>query len=312
MTRLPAALALLLTVLASNLIGLSPVASAAQPKPKTPPPRTALMIFENHDYSEIVGSPEMPFLNGLAPRGTLFTNYNGVARPSLPNYLALIGGSTYGINTDCTECAASGTNLGVQLSEAGISWRAYMEDLPAPCFTGPTSGSYAKKHDPFMYFESISANPTLCQNVVPAGSVLEADLKSRKGLPTFSWITPNMCNDAHDCGLGTADAWLATWVPRVLPKLGPNGVLIIVFDESTPGGSPSGGHIPALFLGPGARKGLQLSGFFNHYSLLATIESRYHLPRVNESAAATTMKGAFAPIKHKKPRKHRRHKHSKH
>jgi hypothetical protein len=290
-------LALILVTLASSLVWASS-GSAAKPKPKQPPPRTAVIVLENHEYSQIIGSGEMPFLNGLVPQGTLVTEYSGVSHPSLPNYLAMIGGSTYGISSDCTECWASGSNLGVQLSEAGISWRAYMEDMPEPCYPGATSGGYAKKHNPFMYFESITTAPNLCQHVVPAGSWLEADLRSKRGLRTFTWITPNLCNDGHDCSLATTDSWLSGWVPWIIKKLGPEGILIITLDEGSPGL-----HVPALVVGPGARKGAQLSEPFNHYSLLATIESRYHLPRLNESTGAAPMKGAIL-----KPRK----KHVKH
>lgn len=296
MTRPFAVPALLLAVLATSLSIVSPAVAAK--KPKQPPPRTALIVLENHEYSQVVGNAgEMPFFNSLVPRGTLATEYNGVSHPSLPNYLAIVGGSTYGINTDCTTCWASGTNLGVQLAEAKISWRAYMEDMPEPCYSGAESGGYAKKHNPFMYFESITTVPSLCQNDVPA-TLLSADLASKKGLRTFTWITPNLCNDGHDCSLATVDGWLSAWVPRILPKLGPEGVLIVTFDE----GFGAGLHIPTLFVGPGARKAVQLSGQYNHYSLLATLESRYHLPRINEAANAVPIKGAFV-----KPRKHHRH-----
>lgn len=297
LTRFLAIWALLLAVLASSL-SWAPTAVAAKRKPKQPPPRTAVIVLENHEYGQVVGnSAEMPFFNGLLPRGTLATEYSGVSHPSLPNYLAMIGGSTFGISSDCTECWASGTNLAVQLAEARLSWRAYMEDMPAPCYPGPTFGAYAKKHDPFMYFESITAVPSLCQNVVPAGAWLEADMNSKKGLRTFTWITPNLCNDGHDCSLATVDLWLSAWVPRITQKLGPEGILIVTFDE----GAGTALHIPTLFVGPGARKGVQLTGPFNHYSLLATLESRYHLPRINEATAALPMKGAILP-----PRKHHR------
>ena len=296
LARLPTILALMLATLTSSLSWAPSLAPAAKPKPpKQPLPRTAVIVLENHEYSQVIGnSGEMPFLNRLVSRGALATNYNGVSHPSLPNYLALIGGSTYGIDSDCTSCWASGTNLGVQLSEAGVSWRAYMEDMPEPCYSGATYGGYAKKHNPFMYFESITAVPGLCRNVVPANARLEADLGSREGLRTFTWLTPNLCNDGHDCGLATVDSWLSTWAPRITRKLGPEGVLVITFDE----GYGAGLHIPTLFVGPGARKGIQLTGPFNHYSLLATIESRYHLPRLNEAAAALPMRGAIL-----KPRK---------
>lgn len=121
-------------------------------------------------------NPAAPFLNQLAARGALATNYHAVTHPSLPNYLALLGGSTFGIGDDCTECEATGDNLALQLSRAGTSWRAYMGGLPSPCFPGATSGDYAKRHNPFMYFPSIAEDPGRCARVVPQ-TRLDADLR---------------------------------------------------------------------------------------------------------------------------------------
>lgn len=293
MSRLLAALALSLAALVSCPSSTPSPASAAKPEPREPPPRTAVIVLENHSYSQVVGaSSKMPFFNGLLRRGTLATDYHAITRPSLPNYLAIVGGSTYGIDSDCTSCWAQGTNLAVQLSEARISWRAYMEGMPKPCYAGPEHGDYAKKHNPFMYFKSITSVPSLCRDVVPS-SRLKVDLHNKRGLPTFTWITPNLCNDGHNCDGATVDRWLSGWVPRITRKLGSEGVLVITFDEGRDDSHSEGLHIPTLFVGPGARKGRKLAGPFDHYSLLATLEVHYGLSRINESAAARPLKGAF-------------------
>src|SRR2546427_9471693 len=107
-----------------------------------------LIVMENHEYQEVIGAAEASYVNSLAARSVLLTRSYAITHPSLPNYLALVGGSTFGIHSDCTDCAAVGRNLGDQLSAKGVSWKAYMEDLPSACWQGGGSGGYAKKHDP--------------------------------------------------------------------------------------------------------------------------------------------------------------------
>src|ERR1700741_4049683 len=123
--------------------------------------------MENHGYDEIIGAADAPYLNKLAARCGVAANYVSVSHPSLPNYLALTGGSTFGITSDCTDCTVNASGLAEQLAGAPLSWKAYMEDLPHPCYTGAGSGEYAKKHDPFMYYTPLSTNPAQCNRVVP-------------------------------------------------------------------------------------------------------------------------------------------------
>jgi len=238
-------------------------------------PRVVLIVLENHEYDEVAGNPEAPYLNRLARRETLATRYHAVSHPSLPNYLALLGGSTFGIADNCTDCAARGSNLAQQLSRAGISWRAYMEGMPRPCFDGVQAGGYVKRHDPFMYFPSIAASRRRCANVVPTRR-LRADLK-RSSLPAFAWIGPDLCYSAHNCNLATADRHLSMLVPRIMRKLGPDGTLIVTFDEghSNAGG---GGHVFTVTAHPGHQPHRRLTRAYNHYSLLAAIERHFGLP----------------------------------
>jgi len=238
--------------------------------------------MENHEYDSIIGSPDAPYINSLARASALATNYDAVSHPSLPNYLALIGGDTFGIRSDCTDCYVDAPNLVDALDAAHRSWKAYLEGMPRPCFTGGSSGRYAKKHDPFMYFDDIRTTPARCDNVVPYGSL---DLKQ---LPDFSWITPDLCNDMHDCSVATGDAFLQRTVPGLIQALGPGGVLFITFDEGS-GSAGGGGRVVTIAAGSGARPG-RYSQRFDHYSLLRTIEERLGAPLTANAATATSMR----------------------
>lgn len=240
-----------------------------------PASRVVLIVLENHEYDEVVGSPEAPYLNRLARRETVATRYHAVAHPSLPNYLALLGGSTFGVSDNCTDCSTRGSNFALQLSRADISWRAYMEGMPRPCFSGEQAGGYVKRHDPFMYFPSIAASPRRCANVVPTRR-LRTDLK-RRSLPAFAWIGPDLCYSGHNCNIATADRHLSKLVPRIMRKLGPDGTLIVTFDEGS-SNAGGGGHVFTVIAHPGHQPHRRLTRTYNHYSLLAAIERHFDLP----------------------------------
>jgi phosphatidylinositol-3-phosphatase len=246
--------------------------------------------MENKEYGSVIGNPEAPYVNGLARRFGLSTGSYAVAHPSLPNYLAFLGGSTFGITTDCTSCAVSAPNLVDQLERAGISWKAYMEGLPSPCYRGPSAGEYAKKHDPFLYFDDIAGNATRCSRVVPFTRLTD-DLASG-ALPAFAWVTPDLCHDMHDCGVATGDAFLAGLVPKLQRAMGPGGVLFLTWDEGATDagccGSPGGGHVATIVVGSAVRAGTRLAGPFSHYSILRTIESVWGLPPLLQAGCSCT------------------------
>jgi hypothetical protein len=122
-----------------------------------------------------------------------------------------------------------------------------------------------------MYYPSVVSDPSLCSRDVRE-TELGADLAHRR-LPAFAWISPDLCEDAHDCGLGAADAYLRGVVPPLLRQLGPNGLLVITFDEGTTDagccGNASGGRIATVLLGPGVGAGTRLRRTYSAYSLLA-------------------------------------------
>jgi phosphatidylinositol-3-phosphatase len=233
-----------------------------------------LIVMENAEYGEVIGSPEARYVNRLASRYGLLTRSYAIRHPSLPNYLALTSGSTQGISSDCTGCSVRSRNIVDQLEAAGVSWRAYLEGLPHPCFQGAGAGGYAKKHNPFTYYTDIAHSPSRCARLV-GFERLRADLKAGS-LPSFAWISPNLCDDGHDCGVGAGDRFLARTVPALLRELGPHGMLVISWDEGVSDGRccavAAGGHVASIVAGPDVRRGARDSSPIDHYGLLGSIE----------------------------------------
>jgi phosphatidylinositol-3-phosphatase len=254
-----------------------------------------VIVLENREYDEVVGDPEMPYFNALIQRGAVATNYYTQTHPSLPNYLALLGGDTFGVTDNYMDFEIGGPNLATQLSRAGVSWRAYMEGMPYPCFTGGGYGRYTKRHNPFAYFPSITDVPKRCAEMVPA-TRLSRDLE-RGELPEFAWLTPDVCNDGHDCSLGVVDLYLYELIPQIMRRLGPHGLLVITWDEGRSKfgccGLPGGGRIATVLVGPDVFPGRQIAMVADHYSLLAAIEDRFGLPRLRLAVLARPLAPAL-------------------
>lgn len=296
--RLRSWCAALAVALAALGVGACSSGGASPPVPSTPaaqlPPSTGshvvVVIMENKERPSVLGSRQAPYVNSLARRYAAPRNLFAIRHPSLPNYMALIGGSTFGVRSDCSGCNQSATNLVDQFEGAGIGWRAYMEGLPHPCFTGSSSGGYAKKHDPFAYFKTITADPARCANIVPA-SDLRGDLSAGR-LPDFAWITPDLCNDTHDCSVAHGDRYLAKLIPSLLRELGPHGFLVLTWDEGTSSrgccGVAHGGRIATVIAGPDVRRGARPAAAYSHYSTLRTIEDAFGLPPLRGAGAAST------------------------
>jgi hypothetical protein len=250
-----------------------------------------VVVFENHEATAIAGNPDAPTFNALGDRYASLTNYDGVTHPSLPNYLALVSGSTHGITSDCTDCIVAARSLADALEAAGRTWRTYAEDLPSPGYTGAFAGNYAKKHDPFLYFRDIATSQRRRAHVVPF-TQLARDVAARR-LPDFSLIVPNLCDDMHDCSVATGDAWLKAHIEPLVgsPELR-GGVVFVVFDEGTTD-EGGGGRVDALALGPTVKTHSVFAKATNHYGLLRTIEDAWHLPRLGLSAKGTPIGGIW-------------------
>jgi phosphatidylinositol-3-phosphatase len=278
-------------------------------KPPTTWAHVVWIWMENQDYPNVVGNSEAPYENASLIGGCgLATNYHNITHPSLPNYLAATSGAIL-VHSDCgpDSCPTPAPSLFAQLSAAGKSWRAYQESMPANC-SHANGGDYAAKHNPPVYYTQVAAD---CARFdVPMGGTdsgnLAGDLRAGS-LPNFSFITPNLCHDTHDCTVGTGDRWLADWVPRIIDSpayRAGNTVLVVTWDEGNSGGGNDcatnttldGCHIPAIVVSPSTTPGTRSDVLFNHYSLLKTTEQLLGLPATLGQAAdpaTTSMRGAF-------------------
>jgi hypothetical protein len=244
------------------------------------------IVMENKEYGDVIGNADASYINRLAGRYGLATASYGVRHPSLPDYLALTSGSTHGIDSDCTDCHVSGSSIVDQLDRAGLTWKAYMEDLPRPCFRGAGSGGYAKKHDPFMYYDGVAGDPNRCRRIVPLAQ-LSPDLR-RGRLPTYSFISPNLCNDMHDCSVKTGDRFLAQLVPTLLRAVGRRGYVVLTWDEGTTDhgccGGSNGGRIATIVAGRPVRRGGRAQRPVDQYGVLRTVEDTLGLRHLGSAA----------------------------
>lgn len=280
----------------------SPSIPAAKPadatgqKPASQPfAHIFVIVEENQPYANVVGNSSAPYINSLIARYTLAANYFAVAHPSLPNYIALTSGSTQGFTTDCNPpaagCEVNASNIGDLLAAAGKSWKEYAESMPAACYL-LNSGNYATKHNPFVYYKDIVDNRARCQSHVVPFTQLAIDLRSAKTTPDFAFITPNLCNDMHDCGLASGDHWLAREVPPILGSAAfrtQNSLLMITWDEDDGGGN----HVATILIGPQVKAGYKLTATYSHYSLLRTIEANWQLPPLGSNDAKVAPLSGF-------------------
>jgi len=288
-------LAIALAALAGCSSGVSqpPSVDAAAPALHFPHPhRVAVIVLENRSYEQVIGSPSAPYLNGLARRFALATSFYAITHPSLPNYIALTGGSVYGITQDCAACAAPGPNVVGQLDGAGISWKAYFEGLDSNTRPGPTTREYNPHYNPFVYYESVRGTQSDRARVV-GFDTLYSDLEGAR-LPRFTWIAPGVLHDGHNSTLLEADRYASRLVPKVLRALGPDGVLYLTWDEGAPDdwrglpGQPGGGRIALIAAGAGAQQHTRTAIPADHYALLRTIEAHFGLRTLGQAGAQTT------------------------
>jgi hypothetical protein len=289
------------------------------------------IVLENENYQKTFGvnSPATYLSEQLTAQGTLLTNYYGIGHNSLGNYVALVSGQAPNVATqgDCAvyldfvpnaaSVDSNGQAIGQgcvfpaeiqtvvnQLSASNLTWRGYMESMPASCMNpalNSTDGTmvatanseYANHHNPFIYFHSIIDTSACGQNVIPL-TQLTSDLQQTATTPNYAFISPNLCHDGHDTpcadgepgGLASADSFLRTWVPQILasPAYQQDGMLVIVMDEaasdssaccteaagpnsSQPGiNGPGGGRVGAVVLSKFVLAGNVVSTPYNHYS----------------------------------------------
>jgi len=256
-----------------------------------------LIVMENEESTGVMGNNAAAYINTLATGHGLATQYFAVSHPSLPNYLALTAGSTFGIASDCTGCYVNATNIADQVESSGRSWKGYLESMPSSCYVGDAY-PYMQKHNPFIYYNDVRTNAARCAEHVVPFTQLSTDLVNGS-VPNLAWITPNMCNDMHDCSIATGDAWLANVVPGILASSAfqNGGVLFITWDEgeSSAGccGNAAGGQVATLVIAPNGVAGFRSTIAETHYSLLRTIEDAWGLSALGQAASAVAMREYF-------------------
>jgi hypothetical protein len=318
------------------------------------PQHVFIIVLENESYDETFGpNSKAPFLSKcLITKGQLLTDYYGIGHNSLDNYIAMVSGQSPNQDTqnDCSKFSefalskpgldpdgqavgqgcvypSDVSTIANQLEEKQLTWRGYIEsmqracqhakyDSMEPCQRGKDCKQYATKHNPFVYFHSISDEDCKASDV--PFDQLESALKTVESTPNLSFIVPNLCNDGHDrnpktgkCadgrtdgGLAAVDVFLRRTVPMIMNSKAyqQDGMLIVTFDEAdTQGdradasacpGEPMGPNLknssPGLFGAGGGKIGaVIISSFvkpgstnphcYNHYSLLRSLENLFGL-----------------------------------
>ena len=240
-----------------------------------------IVLEENQSYSAVIGSASTPYLNSLAAKNTLATQYYANTHPSIGNYFMLTTGQIV-TNSDGLNSTVNVDNIVRHLLSAGQTWKSYAESLPAVGYTGGDRYPYVRHHNPLSYFSDVVNSSVQKLNLVPF-SHFAADLANGQ-LPNYSFIVPNQNHNMHDCPGGqtgctnaqkqaAADAWLKSNITPLLnnAEFQQDGILIIVFDEGYSGDTAhGGGHVVAIVAGPKARKGFKSTAFYQHQNMLRT------------------------------------------
>ncbi len=263
-------------------------------------------IFENRSLTSVRG--HAPYLDGLAAAGASASNYVSIGHPSLPNYIAMTSGDTWGDMCDCDpgathdcsaltcsivggfcSCEHDVTHLADQLEAAGISWREYGEGMGTPCHAMDVSAThYAARHLPFLYYANVLSDATRCADHVRDFADFAGDLGSYR----FTMISPNLCSDMHDlCGgnpVAHGDDWASANLAPILTQPGfaegGRDVLFVVWDEED--NSIGSAPIPFIVVSPLATAGSVTAMRYDHYALLATWEDGLGLDRLGHAVGA--------------------------
>ncbi len=248
--------------------------------------------MENHVYGDVIGSPDAPYETGLAAACGSATRWSTVGSPSLPNYIAATSGATQGITDDQDPAAhpLGADNLFRQVRAARGGAVSYLESMPSACQLDG-SGGYAVKHNPAAYYVGGGDRAACRTDDVPLGTPQAGalhDAVATDHLPTFSFVTPDLCHDTHDCGVSAGDTWLSGWVSQLVTSAAYRSggmAIFVVWDESTP--------VPNIVISPSTRPGTQMSEPVDHYALLRTTEELLGVPLLGAATTAASLRRAF-------------------
>jgi hypothetical protein len=266
------------------------------------------IVLENHDYKEVVGSSNAPYINSLIAKYALATNYKDTGHPSTPNYLNMMSGSNqYGGGIDLLPTAAgffptNQPNLATQLEAANMKWRSYDESVGTPGCVLKNMGEYVPRHVPFLYFtdQQKGANDLCVNTNVDYAKNFATDLATNTY--RYMYIAPNLIDDGHDptndpvTGLKDADKWMSENVPMILASQGylSGGVLFITWDEAEGRNGDDPDLIPMIVVSTRVKTaGMTSATAYTHSSHLATVEDLLGLPRLATVTNTPSMEKDF-------------------
>lgn len=254
--------------------------------------KVLVIVEENHGLAQMEAG--MPYLFGLARGYAYATNYRAITHPSLPNYLAIVGGSTFGVGDDAPPSAhrVHGPSVFDQALADDKTARLYAESMPGRCDTR-AAGAYAVKHAPWAYFVD---HRTACRAGMvpagpPAGGALSADVAAGR-LPNVGMLIPNLIHDAHDGSLAEADGWLHTWLPVILagPDFTAGRLAVVVTADENDGGS--GNRVLTVVIAPQVTHKVVTSPL-DHYSLTGLLDAVAGGAPLRSASGASSFAAAF-------------------
>lgn len=292
-------------VAAATLVLAGTLASSCERSTSPTPPNPAgprfnhvfIVVEENTDYASVIGSSSMPYLNGLGRQYGLATQYYANTHPSIGNYFMMTVGKII-TNNDSYASVVTDDNVIRQLLAAGRTWKAYAENLPSVGYVSLNvdAGGYASRHNPVVYLTDVHDNAAQAQNVVPF-TQFATDL-ANNALPNYSFIVPNLCNDAHDCPLSTADTWLRNNIDPLVQstQFRQDGLLLLLFDEAGGDNSNGGGRIAWIAVSGKSKPGYQATTLYQHASTLRlSLQALGVTAYPNAAATAPGMDEFFNP-----------------
>jgi hypothetical protein len=278
-----------------------------------------LIMMENTSYSGIIGNASAPYLTSVARACGVASSYHNLTHNSLPNYLGIASGASLStlrpFDGDCnpsSSCVMKTANVFTDLSSHSKTWKSYAESMPSAC-SKSNSGYYAPRHNPAVYFSTISSSACRA-NDVALGTTTHSPMLgalTTQSAPALMFVTPNLCNDMHGASgcpsdrVATGDNWVKLWLPKITGTVdyrSGNTIVFIVWDEGAGGSSgesctnnttDQSCHVPAIVIAPSVKPHTASGTRFSHYSLLRTIENLLGVPMLGASSTASSMKTAF-------------------
>jgi hypothetical protein len=247
--------------------------SNPSPTPATLPTfsHVFLVVEENHSFTEVIGNSSMPYLNGLASKYALAKQYFANAHPSIPNYLMLTTGQMETLNDNFSGTIGD-DNVVRELVSAGKTWKTYQESIPSAGYLGGDDLPYVRRHNPFSLLSDVQNSTTQAANIVPF-TQFATDL-ANNSLPNFSFIVPDVNNDAHDGTLATADSWLQSNMAPLIASstFQSGGLLVILFDEGELSDfNHGGGQVAAVIVSSNSKPNFQSQTLYQHQSTLRLV-----------------------------------------